>query len=171
MATISLYVPDQEPMALDLTGHDQITVGRGPDNSIVLDHVSLSGEHAIITNVDGAYQIKDLGSTNGTFVEGEQITEAPIGNGSNIMFGEVQAVFEDGSGEIADAGSGGSGYEASQSAELADSSSRPSGFANMSPIEKVEKKDSIGQIAMILGIVAIIAAIAVAALAFTMKAA
>ncbi|MEM9016155.1 MAG: FHA domain-containing protein, partial [Verrucomicrobiota bacterium] len=95
MASITLYVPEQEPLELALDGYEQITIGRGPDNDVVLDHVSMSGSHAVIQNLEGTFQVNDLGSTNGTFVNGDQITEAVLSHGTRIMFGNVDAVFSD----------------------------------------------------------------------------
>lgn len=178
MANISIYVPDQEPVAFDLTGIEQVTLGRGDECDIVLDHVSLSGSHATIQNVDGTLQLTDLGSTNGTFVNGEQITEAVvIGDGTQIMFGSVEAVLSEAGAEEAGAASGGlgsssgggSGYGA-HVAELSDVSNRPDNFKNLSPIEKVVKKDVFAQVAIFIGILAILAAIAVIGVATTMSA-
>ena len=178
MPTITLYVPDQEPYALDISGLEQVTVGRAEENSIVIDHGSLSGSHAVITNNNrGSYQVNDLGSTNGTFLNGEPVTEATVETGSQISFGEVLAVLdlEDGANAAAEepaAETGaGDGYTSGISADIAESSARPADFKNLSPIEKVVKKDTLGMVAMLLGVVAIIAAIAVVGLAFTMKAA
>lgn len=180
MPTITLYVPDQEPYALDISGLEQVTVGRAEDNSIVLDHGSLSGSHAVITNNNrGSYQVNDLGSTNGTFLNGEPVTEAIVETGSQISFGEVLAVLdlEDSAGAAAEepaadhsAGEG-SGYGSGISADIADSSAKPADFKNLSPIEKVVKKDTLSMVAMLVGVVAILAAVAVVGLAFTMKAA
>ncbi len=178
MPTITLYVPDQEPYALDISGLEQVTVGRAEENSIVIDHGSLSGSHAVITNNNrGNYQVNDLGSTNGTFLNGEPVTEAIVETGSQISFGEVLAVLdlEDGAGTAAeepaaDPGDG-SGYTSGVSADIAESSTKPADFKNLSPIEKVVKKDTLGMVAMLVGVVAIVAAIAVIGLAFTMTAA
>lgn len=95
MATITIYVPDQEPIELALDGYEQVSIGRGPDNDIVLDHVSISGSHAVIHNFGGTFQVEDLGSTNGTFLNGKAISEAVLGNGARINLGAVEAVFQD----------------------------------------------------------------------------
>ncbi len=171
MATITIYVPDQEPIELSLDGYEQVSIGRGPDNDIVLDHVSMSGSHAVIHNQGGAFHLQDLGSTNGTYVDGAAISEAALANGSRVQFGAVEAVFQDeaGAGQAFGSSSGGSGYSSGHAAELAEVSNRPSGFANLSPIEKVVKKDGLGQVATLLGVVAILAAIALVVLSILMK--
>ena len=190
MASITFHVPDQEPLQIELDGTEQVTIGRGPDNDVVLDHVSLSGSHAVIQNLGGSFQVKDLESTNGTFLNGEAVTEGPLAHGSRLMFGSVEAVFADeasagagaeepdvagaGAAEAAEAGAaegGGAGGYGSHAAELAEVSNRPSGFVNLSPIEKVEKKNPLGQVAMLIGVVAILGAAGLVALSFTMSAA
>jgi len=178
MATITIYVPDQEPVAYDLDGYEQLTVGRSEGADIILNHDSLSGSHAVLQNTDGSLSVSDLGSTNGTYVNGEQITEAvAVGEGSQITFGNVEAVISGGEAVVDEsaggsdftASAGGSGYGA-HAAELSDVSNQPDGFSNLSPIEKVEKKDTLATIAVLLGVVAILAAIAVAGIATTMSA-
>lgn len=173
MATITIYVPDQEPLELALDGYEQVTIGRGPDNDIVLDHVSMSGSHAIIFNIGGTYQLQDLNSTNGTFLNGVPVTEAVLTNGSRINFGSVEAVFQD-EASVEDTfgtDSGGSGYASGHLADIAEVSNRPAGFVNLSPIEKVVKKNTLGLVATIVGAVAILAAIALVVLSAMMKAA
>lgn len=176
MATLSIYVPDQEPYAVDLDGIEQLSVGRGSDNDIVIDHVSLSGSHAVIRNADGVYQVTDLGSTNGTFVNGEQVTESPLSEGLQIAFGNVQVVFSDGEAapeapeEPATGSAGVADVVHDQAPVVAEVSNSPANFKNLSPIEKIEKKDALGQIAIIVGVVAILAAVALIALSATMKA-
>ena len=181
MATLSIYVPDQEPFAVDLAGIEKLSVGRGPENDVVLDHISLSGSHAVIQNNEGVYQVTDLGSTNGTFANGEQVTEITLSEGLQIAFGSVQAVFSEGAeaasgaldadtGVPAEAG-GGESFTHGDPPAVADVSSVPVGFKNLSPIEKVEKKDTLGQIAVIVGVVAILAAVTLVALSAVMMAA
>jgi pSer/pThr/pTyr-binding forkhead associated (FHA) protein len=176
MATLSIYVPDQEPYAVDLDGIEQLSVGRGSDNDIVIDHVSLSGSHAVIRNAGGVYQVTDLGSTNGTFVNGEQVTESPLSEGLQIAFGNVQVVFSDGEAapeapeEPATGSAGVADVAHDQPPVVAEVSNSPANFKNLSPIEKIEKKDTLGQIAIIVGVVAILAAVALIALSATMKA-
>lgn len=172
MATITIYVPDQEPIELALDGYEQVSIGRGPDNDIVLDHGSLSGSHAAIHNIGGVFQLQDLGSTNGTYVNGGAITEAVLSNGARIQFGTVEAVFQDETEAGSDFGvsSGGSGYTSGHTSEIAQASNRPADFKNLSPIEKVVKKNVLGQIAILVGVVAILAAIALVVLSTMMTA-
>jgi hypothetical protein len=173
MATITIYVPDQEPIELALDGYEQVSIGRGPDNDIVLDHVSISGSHAVIHNFGGTFQVQDLGSTNGTFMNGEAISEAVLGNSARINLGAVEAVFHDENAAAKDsfgASAGGSGYASGHVAEIAEVSNRPAGFGDLSPIEKVVKKNTLAQVAMAFGVIAILVAIALVVLATMMEA-
>ncbi len=60
---------------LPVTG--QITIGREPENTIHIDDGLVSRYHALVQKIKDAYFIKDLDSTNGTFVNGHEI---PKGN-------------------------------------------------------------------------------------------
>ena len=173
MASLTIYIPDQEPIEVALDGYEQISVGRAEGNDLVLDHVSMSSSHAVLRNVDGTFQVEDLGSTNGTFLNGDAVSEGVLANGSRVAFGHVEAVFSDeaaAGGEVDSGAGAGSGYAAGHAAELAEVSNRDANFTNLSPIEKVEKKDMVAMVAMIVGVVAILAAAAVAGLAATMSA-
>ncbi len=184
MAKITIFVPDQEPFKLSLDGAEQVTVGRSPDSDIVLDHASISGNHAVINVVEGQHQLTDLGSTNGTFIEGAAVTETvALVSGTKIQFGEVEADFEDenaiasGAEEAAPAEAAEPAAEefAANSAmedsgwEPAANSARPNGFKDLSPIEKVEKKDSLAQIAILIGVLGVIAVLALVVMTAMMK--
>jgi pSer/pThr/pTyr-binding forkhead associated (FHA) protein len=51
----------------------RITIGRDPDNAITLEDILASRQHAVIQKVKDAYYIEDLGSTNGTYVNGRAV--------------------------------------------------------------------------------------------------
>lgn len=65
-------------------------MGRGPNNDIVFADPEISRQHAqIVMGEDGAYSIKDLGSTNGLFVNGRRVVgSAPLSSGDVISLGE-----------------------------------------------------------------------------------
>jgi pSer/pThr/pTyr-binding forkhead associated (FHA) protein len=72
-----------------------VNVGRGDYNDLVIPEPSVSASHAKLQRREGIWVIADLGSTNGTFVDGERITEeTALGPGSTIRFGEVSTLFE-----------------------------------------------------------------------------
>ena len=51
------------------------TLGRKPDNDLVVDEVSVSRRHALVIETAGGYVVRDLNSTNGTFVNRERIAD------------------------------------------------------------------------------------------------
>ena len=81
--------PDQK---YDLKG--TMNVGRAPDNQLVIDHPTVSRHHAWVKEDKGEFLVFDIGSGNGTFVNGQQI-EAPqlLQNGDVVRFGEVEFIF------------------------------------------------------------------------------
>jgi pSer/pThr/pTyr-binding forkhead associated (FHA) protein len=72
-----------------------VNIGRADYNDIVLDDESVSSQHAKLTRREGLWILVDLGSTNGTMVDGERIVEdTPLAPGCFVRFGDVQLVFE-----------------------------------------------------------------------------
>lgn len=72
-----------------------VNIGRADYNDIVLPDESVSTSHAKLQRREGVWVLVDLDSTNGTFVDGEQVKgEAPLAPGATVRFGDVSAVFE-----------------------------------------------------------------------------
>jgi serine phosphatase RsbU (regulator of sigma subunit) len=72
------------------------TIGRGAAVSIALTDASVSRRHAMLEFKNGAWQVQDLGSFNGTFVNGRRISQpAPLENGDAVRIGSVQCTFAD----------------------------------------------------------------------------
>ena len=71
-----------------------ISIGRAPDNMIVIDDPSVSNRHAVMDLVGEAYRLKDLDSTNGTKVNGVPITETVLRFDDRIRFGAIEARYE-----------------------------------------------------------------------------
>ena len=67
----------------------QVRIGRGLDNEVVLDDASVSRHHAEITREDGVLEVRDLGSTNGTWVNAGRVDVAAVEAGDQIAFGAV----------------------------------------------------------------------------------
>lgn len=91
--TIREYELDQEVM----------TIGRKADNDIHIDNLAVSGNHAKILTILNDSFIEDLGSTNGTFINGEKITKHALRNGETIVIGKHELKYVN---EAADAGGG-----------------------------------------------------------------
>jgi pSer/pThr/pTyr-binding forkhead associated (FHA) protein len=66
----------------------EVTIGRAPQSSINIDNPAVSYNHARIFWQDGVYYVQDLGSLNGTFLNGNRITQAPLSFGDTIAVGK-----------------------------------------------------------------------------------
>ena len=73
---------------------DLITIGRGPDNGIVINDPSVSTHHAELQRAGETYRLKDLDSTNGTRVNGIPVAETGLRFDDRIRFGAAEARYE-----------------------------------------------------------------------------
>lgn len=89
------FVPGVEnSLELDLAGYQTLTVGRDLQNGAVINHPSVSRYHAQIEQKDGAFYIRDLSSTNGTFVNGKALTKSHrLRAGDSIRIGSCRLVL------------------------------------------------------------------------------
>ncbi len=72
-----------------------VNIGRGDYNDLVIADASVSTMHAKLQRREAVWILTDLGSTNGTFVEGERLHgETPLTPGTTLRFGDVIALFE-----------------------------------------------------------------------------
>jgi len=69
------------------------TLGRKPGNSITFPDIKVSGVHAEIVFEQGRPVVRDLGSTNGTWLEGRKIDEVVLSEGDKITLGDVEFLF------------------------------------------------------------------------------
>jgi hypothetical protein len=73
---------------------DEISIGRGEDNDIVIPHASVSRSHARLMRRDGGYELTDLNSTNGSFVNNQQVRgSAMVTSGSEVRIGNIRFVL------------------------------------------------------------------------------
>ena len=72
----------------------EMTIGRLPQNDIVIDNLSVSRNHAVVSSTKSGFTITDLGSKNGTFLNGKQIDKAELHNGDTIAIGKYQITFK-----------------------------------------------------------------------------
>jgi predicted component of type VI protein secretion system len=74
--------------------HGEVQLGRGKSNSVVVDDPKASRHHARVTPVGDYFVISDLGSTNGTYVNGFLITQpTPLKNKDSIRIGNTTFRF------------------------------------------------------------------------------
>ena len=69
------------------------TIGRLPECDLVVDDPGVSRQHARIRRTESGYIITDLGSTNGTLVNGRQVQEQTLEDGDTITIGETDLEF------------------------------------------------------------------------------
>jgi pSer/pThr/pTyr-binding forkhead associated (FHA) protein len=81
------------PRSRFLLGQKVISAGRHPDSAIFLDDVTVSRRHAEFRWLDDEYWIVDVGSLNGTYVNGVQVTSQPLNDGDQIQLGKFCFTF------------------------------------------------------------------------------
>lgn len=75
---------------------ERTTIGRVEDNNWQLPEASVSSHHCEIVFRDGEVRVKDLNSTNGTYIDGQQITESVLKSGQLLRLGKIELRLEGG---------------------------------------------------------------------------
>lgn len=103
-----LVISLNDAMVKDVSlGPGRTTIGRRPYNDVVLEHPTASGEHAVVQVEDGGVFIEDLGSTNGTYVNGVRVQRQAMSSNDIIEIGKYEAqYFEDESATLAERATG-----------------------------------------------------------------
>ncbi len=74
---------------------DEISIGRGEDNDVVIPHASVSRQHARLMRRDGGFELMDLNSTTGSYVDDRQIHgSAFVSAGSRLRLGDIRFVLQ-----------------------------------------------------------------------------
>jgi len=71
----------------------RLTIGRKPDNDIVLDDQAASGHHARVIQIQSVYFIEDAGSSNGIFANGKKTDRKQLVNGDQITIGQHALLY------------------------------------------------------------------------------
>ena len=69
------------------------TIGRSPECAIFLDDVTVSRKHAVLEKDGDHWQLEDLGSLNGTFVNRERVEAAELRDGDELQIGKYRLTF------------------------------------------------------------------------------
>ena len=96
MASPMLRWTTAEAGRRDYTLHPGVnTVGRNEANSLVIEHPSISGRHCELVWQEETMKVRDLGSTNGTFIDNQPVQESVLRAGQLLRLGAVELVFAD----------------------------------------------------------------------------
>ena len=74
-------------------GERALRLGRSPDNDVILRDPATSGHHARLERREDQFWVVDLGSTNGTLVNGEPIQEKRLNHGDRLTIGQNAVMF------------------------------------------------------------------------------
>ncbi|WP_085830394.1 FHA domain-containing protein [Collinsella vaginalis] len=83
---------------------DLTTVGRDPANGIFLNDMTVSRSHAKIMRTPAGMVIEDLGSLNGTWVDGAIVNSAPLHDGSSVQIGTFTLIYHESAPAIIETG-------------------------------------------------------------------
>jgi len=91
-------VREEQSTVLQASLHhfDHLTIGRKSDNLLQFKNPMVSGHHALLEHANGVWLLQDLGSTNGTFLNGKNVQRAQIANNDRILIEPYEIVFSNG---------------------------------------------------------------------------
>lgn len=93
-AKLTLHPPGRPARILIVRDSESLTIGREEDNALVIDHPRVSRHHAVMRWDEGGWRLVDLGSKNGTSVNGLAAAGQPLAPGDWISVGGVMGRFE-----------------------------------------------------------------------------
>ncbi len=137
---------------LEIT-EEKITIGRKSDNKVPVDNSSVSGHHCEVFYDGERYQVRDLGSTNGTRVNTREITESKLRPKDILQVGSVEFMFDASPGEMMK-----DEPEKTTNVEIAPGpAAAPESFGNISPFgaRKAESKGLWFVVMVLLALVAL----------------
>jgi pSer/pThr/pTyr-binding forkhead associated (FHA) protein len=95
MPRVTITVPDKTPQPYRFQlDRQSVSLGRGSENDIAIDSGSISVKHAQMRRVEGGYELRDLGSTNGIKLDGERREVIPLRSGMSLKVGDVTFDFQ-----------------------------------------------------------------------------
>jgi pSer/pThr/pTyr-binding forkhead associated (FHA) protein len=164
MPQLQIFLSEDNRINFDL-GEEKVTIGRLADNILQIDEPSVSSHHADLFLVAGKYHLRDCGSTNGTYVNGAQITDAILRHGDEFRFGSVEGVFL----SEAEALSQPPPDFSPAAMDAATSSARPANFVSLSPSpQSIESRDPVATALTGLAALAVVTFAAAAYFVLTM---
>lgn len=76
-------------------GAKEVSIGRSPDNGLVIDNPAVSNYHARVFNEEGRLMLEDFGSLNGTFVNGQRVKMVTLKPGDSVAVGKHTIVISE----------------------------------------------------------------------------
>ena len=92
MGKLALFLPDGTTLDVPLV-RERTAIGRRADNDICLPNLAVSGEHAVVVTILADSFLEDLGSTNGTLVNGDPIAKHFLRDRDQIDIGRHRLVY------------------------------------------------------------------------------
>lgn len=93
MASKLIVTLDGEIVKEYVLSDKNVSIGRKHENNIQLNDLTVSGRHALIANYNDTTSVEDLGSTNGTLVNGQHISQASLNHGDVVQIGHHMFTF------------------------------------------------------------------------------
>jgi pSer/pThr/pTyr-binding forkhead associated (FHA) protein len=84
--------PSIDPVTFRLPAGSMKTIGRSPGAEFIVDAALVSRLHCQLTATADSLQVKDLGSTNGTFVNGNRVMAAELSDGDRLSVGRLELI-------------------------------------------------------------------------------
>jgi predicted component of type VI protein secretion system len=155
--------PEFADQTFELRG-PEISVGRLADNSIQLEHASVSGHHAVF-RLDGQdYIVRDFDSTNGTRINGEKISQQKLRRNDILRLGNIELLYDS---EHAPPGEPMPSLSPRLNLAECSTHGRPAEFVNASPLGKKMRGQRTSAWTAILALLAVVALGAVAYFVWT----
>lgn len=92
MSKLVLLVPNGTTLDVPLR-RERVTIGRRADNDVCLPNLAVSGEHAVVVTILTDSFLEDLGSTNGTLVNGKPVAKYLLRDGDQIDIGRHKLLY------------------------------------------------------------------------------
>lgn len=136
-------------------GSEGLTIGRTEENSISIDNPTVSGRHCTITLQGDEYILKDLGSTNGTLVNAEEVTEVILKPNDLIRVGSVEFLFSSEEIPLSEAEAI---YSKTEVVEASEPAEMPQAFESISPFgaRRRERRGLWSLVIALTGILAVV---------------